>query len=193
MEFNFQKTKDVYNNKSISIEAKLQHYKAVIRPESLYASECLVLNKKGEIENMEKKERKILRKILGPKKTEEGYRLKSNAEIYLNMEKLSDVMRKRRLAFYGHLARMDEKRLTRKIFEHSNQREKTNNKWIQMVRKDMSAANIIQDAIWDREKFRQLVNKVKEFPEEAKESNVNRRWTDERRKHHAEVMRKYWV
>ena len=138
---------------------------------------------------MEKKERKILRKILGPRKAEEEFKLKSNTEIYKNIEKLSDAMRKRRLTFYGHLMRMDETRLTKKIFQHSLQKQKTNT-WIRMVKEDMMVANIEQDLIWDRDKFRTAVNKIK-FPEIVKTS-INRQWSDERRKHQAEVMKKYW-
>ena len=32
--------------KSISINAKLKHYATVVRPEALYGTECVILNKK---------------------------------------------------------------------------------------------------------------------------------------------------
>ena len=59
-------TKEFYNKKSLSINDKLKHYTTVIRPEALYASECLSLNPKMMMEDLEIIERRILRKILGP-------------------------------------------------------------------------------------------------------------------------------
>ena len=55
-------TKDTYNKKSITINAKLRHYATVIRPEALYGAECLTLNKKMIMEELAIAERRILRK-----------------------------------------------------------------------------------------------------------------------------------
>lgn len=49
--------------------------------------------------------------------------------------------------------------------------------------------NIAQDSARDRDKFRQIVDGIKEFSDEAKERNGDRKWKDEC---HAEVMRTYW-
>ena len=59
-------TKDTYNKKSISINAKLRHYATVVRSEALYGAECLTLNKEMMMEEFAIAERRILRKILGP-------------------------------------------------------------------------------------------------------------------------------
>ncbi|KAJ8897009.1 hypothetical protein PR048_002355 [Dryococelus australis] len=64
MEMAYHLAKGVYNERSISFNEKLRHYCSVIHPEVLYALECLKMNKKGLIEKLEAKERKILRKIL---------------------------------------------------------------------------------------------------------------------------------
>lgn len=61
METAFQLTKNTYNKKSISINGKLRHYNTVVKPECLYASECLNMNMKGQMEEVAKKERKIMR------------------------------------------------------------------------------------------------------------------------------------
>lgn len=70
--------------------------------------------------------------------------------------------------------------------------EKSNN-WIQMVRRDMSLTNIGRDLIWDRDKFRQLLLKIKEFHDEPEKKNENRTFSYERKKHRAEVMKIYWT
>ena len=84
--------------------------------------------------------------------------------------------------FYGHLMRMDDERLTKNIFKHSNETQKANT-WIRMVKEDMMSGNIDQDSIWDRDKFRASVRKVK-FPEVVKAPS-NRQWSG---KHQAEVL-----
>lgn len=43
---------------------KFQHYKAVIRPGALYEAETLKLCHKGLLENLEKKDRQIIRNII---------------------------------------------------------------------------------------------------------------------------------
>ena len=53
-------------------------------------------------------ERRILRKILGPIiKEGDQYRGRHNNELYKHNEKITDTIRKRIIAFYGHLQRMD--------------------------------------------------------------------------------------
>ena len=48
-------------------------------------------------------ERRILRKILGPIKAGDEYKRSHNNELYKHIEKITDTIRKRRIAFYGHL------------------------------------------------------------------------------------------
>ena len=43
------------------------------------------------------------------RKTSEGWKLRSNDEIYQSIENITETMRKRRLLFFGHLYRMVNK------------------------------------------------------------------------------------
>ena len=54
-----------------------------MRPECLYASECLGLN--YNLDKLEILERRIIRKILGPRKTSEGWKLRSNDHIHQSL------------------------------------------------------------------------------------------------------------
>ena len=81
LEMAFQITKDTYNKKSLSWGSKIKHYKTVIKPDALYAAETLNMNFKGQMEKLEIKERKILRKIIGPK-------FQENKIIYIKNETL---------------------------------------------------------------------------------------------------------
>ncbi|KAI5734809.1 hypothetical protein M8J77_010675 [Diaphorina citri] len=116
METAFQLTRNIYSKKCLSINAKIRHYNTVIKPECMYASECLALNTAKQLEEIEKKERKIIRRILGPKHENGIWKLRSNKEIYDKIEKIGDSMRKRRVQYYGHLERMEGSRLTKKLF-----------------------------------------------------------------------------
>ena len=91
-------TKDIYNKKCISKNAKIRHYSTAVKPEWLYARECLALN--YNLEKLEILERQIIRKILGPRKTSVGWKLRSNDEIYQSIENITETMRERRLLFF---------------------------------------------------------------------------------------------
>ena len=107
METALRLTQNIYNKKCMSKYTKLRHYKTVIKPECLYGAETLTLNRKKDIEEIQKKERKIIRKILGPKHNDQQtYRLRGNSEIRKYTDIHSD-MKKRRFKFYAHIKRRD--------------------------------------------------------------------------------------
>jgi len=116
LETAYHLTRDVYNKKSISVNAKFRHYQTVIRPEALYAAECLALRKRHLTSKLEVRERKVLRKILGPVFSNGIRKLRPNSELYTHTEKITDTFRKRRIAFLGHVSRMPQTRLTNRIF-----------------------------------------------------------------------------
>ena len=62
-------------------------YTHLVKPECLCASDCLALN--YNLDKLEILERRIIRKILGPRKTSEGWKLRSNDEIYQSIETVS--------------------------------------------------------------------------------------------------------
>uniref|UniRef100_A0A8D8RIQ9 Craniofacial development protein 2 n=2 Tax=Cacopsylla melanoneura TaxID=428564 RepID=A0A8D8RIQ9_9HEMI len=191
MENAFQLTRNIYNKKSLSINAKLRHYNTVIKPESLYASECLTLNTAKQLEEIEKKERKIVRRILGPKQENGIWKLKSNKEVYEKTEKIGDTMRKRRVQFYGHLERMDENRLTKQLFDYFDKNPNTKLTWFNETKKDLSEMEIPRDLINERKQFREKIKEFKGYKEREKKK-TGAPWTEERKQQHRERMKKYW-
>ena len=185
----YGKVANIYNKKCMSVNTKIRHYTTVIKPESLYASETLNLNFKGDLEKIKKAERKIIRKILGPKLTDEGYRLQSHTvtEKYSNIEV---DFHKRRLRFYGHIMRLDDTRLTKKILMYL-QKLKITTVWIKQVQSDLRDANITTTDLNNRETFK---HKVHTWETASKETPKRPRakWTDERRVRHSEFMKEYW-
>ncbi|KAI4459669.1 reverse transcriptase (rna-dependent dna polymerase) [Holotrichia oblita] len=104
-------------DKSISKTTKLQIYKTTIRPVVTYSSETMCLSQRDE-DKLRVFERKVLRKILGPKRNEEGqYRILWNYEIVkiLEGEDIIKYVKAQRLRWFGHIERRDEAALIRKI------------------------------------------------------------------------------
>ena len=93
METAFQSTKNIYNKKSLSWNCKIRHYTTVIKPKALYASETLSLQHKTLKYQIEVKERKIMRKILGPRTKDGVHYPRPNTEIYKKVPKITDTMR----------------------------------------------------------------------------------------------------
>lgn len=136
-------TKNIYNKKCISINTKLRHYTSVILPEILYASETLFgPTRVGEKDKIEKLERQIARNCIG-KWTTDGCKFYNipNAQVYQTLEPITSVIKKRRISFLGHVFRMDNKRLLRRLIEFFWNKKTTPN-WIKEVKKDMGDLNI---------------------------------------------------
>ena len=190
MERAFHMTKNTYNKKSLSWNMKLRHYQSVVRTETLYEAETLNLTRIGDLEKLEKVERRILRKILGPKiDSNAEYRLRPNKELYFKIEKLTDVMQKRRLQFYGHIYQMDENRLTKQIFNllYSYKSKPT---WFNEIEKDMKNTGIKIDTIHNRTLFREITQEAR-F-QEGKRHTSGRKWTQEERERQSQKMKQVW-
>lgn len=91
----------------------------VLKPECLYAKECLILNCKEEFKEFEKiRTEKNTKKDSWPKKNGGEWKKRNDKELYLETEKRLDTIWKRRVVFYGHLVQMNPARLTKRIFDH---------------------------------------------------------------------------
>ena len=179
-----------YNKRSISLNAKLRHYNAVVLTEALYAAETTVLKGMSKIHEIEKQERKILRKIFGAVLKDGKWIKRPTKELYERTETITDTFRKRRLKFYGHLHRMSDDRLTKKIFNIvAISKNKTN--WIKETQDDLKLLGLTDEDIKDRTKFRNKI-KNKKFEQEPKKKRNGIKWTEERKTEHSECMKRYW-
>ena len=102
--------KRLFASKLMSAKVKLQLYNTLIRPTVTYASETWILT-----ENMISKlmifERRIMRKIFGPTRTDDGYwSIKTNQEIneILKGQNVVRFIKKQRLNWLGHVERIAE-------------------------------------------------------------------------------------
>ncbi|KAK5639729.1 hypothetical protein RI129_010540 [Pyrocoelia pectoralis] len=63
-------------------------------------------------------------------------------------------MRRRRVTFYGHIKRMNEKRLTTKLLNYFDRNPKIQIPWIKEVRKDMAEMKIYGEEVERRKEFK---------------------------------------
>lgn len=188
MENAFQSTKNIYNKKSLSWNCKIRHYTTVIKPEALYASETLNLQQESLKHLLEVKERKIMRKILGPRIKHGICYPKPNAEIYKQIPKITDTMRIRRIQFMGHIERMDPNRLTHKI--HTFLKNKTTRpNWYKQTEKDLKELG--SPNLQDRTAIRRITQ-ARGF-EDVKRKVKQNTWSEQRKHTHSLRMKEYWA
>lgn len=164
-----------YKKKSLSINAKIRHYNSVIKPEATYASETIFkLNTQSTTDKLQKIDRRILRTAINFKHQVHGkWWIIPNNTIYKENESIIDTMRKRRIAFFGHLYRLSDTRLTKQLLKYQL-KNKTQNKWIQELKSDMKDLKITERMIEDREEKKILKeNKLTQLPfNKRNQSNV---------------------
>jgi hypothetical protein len=94
-------------------------YWSIIRPIVTYACETWVL--KETIKNkLMVFARKVLRKILGLSKERDGtWRIKTNDELdkLIRLKNIINYIKVQRLSWFGHLHRMPEKRILKKVYK----------------------------------------------------------------------------
>lgn len=149
-----------YKKQSLSINAKLQHYCTVVKPEATYACETLFkLNTKATTDTLQKVDRRILRTIINKKHQVDGqWRLLPNAVVYRESESIIDTMRKKRIAFFCHLYRLNEARILKQLFNYF-WKNKTKFNWFKEVQNDLEELNITLAQIENREEKKILKNK----------------------------------
>jgi hypothetical protein len=96
----------------ISLFAKMQIYKTLIRPVVTFGCESWTLRKEDE-NILRRFERKIIRRMYGPVRQGREWRIRNNEEID-NIIRKKDIVRfvrARRISWIGHVERMEDSRM----------------------------------------------------------------------------------
>lgn len=102
----------VINKKEISRKTKLTVYKTILRPVLMFACESWVLSQQNE-SRLQALEMKYLRRVLGVTRMD---RLRNDyIRKELEVESILELINKRKLQWFGHLARMNSERQVRKV------------------------------------------------------------------------------
>jgi len=129
--------------RALNTSSKLKIYKNLIRPVVTYGCEAWTLINRDE-QHLRIFERRILRKIFGPVQNEDGsWSIRMNYELN-KLIKNADIVRfikSRRIAWLGHVMRMDGKRTPKRILEWKPIgtiiRGKPRKRWIVDIKEDM--------------------------------------------------------
>jgi len=107
-----------FKNRLVTKYSKLKLYRTVIRPIVTYASETWVL-KEIMIQKLLVFERKILRRIFGPTKENQTWRIKTDEEMdkFIKHKNIVNCIKAQRLSWLGHVKIMPDNRTFKKIFK----------------------------------------------------------------------------
>ena len=128
--------------------SKLKIYTTLIRSAVTYGCETWTLTSRNE-QQLRIFERNILRKIFGPVQDENGiWRIRKNRELneHIGNAGIVRFIKSRRIAWLGHVMRMDGGRMPRRILELKLMgrriRERPRKRWIGDVEEDIQTMGI---------------------------------------------------
>lgn len=158
----------LFKSRLLSRTTKAKIYKTLVRPVVTYGSEAwnLLANDANKLRTFE---RKVIRRIYGPIQNQNGWRIRTNDEIQniLNQEDIVRFVKAQRMRWFGHVERMEEKRMPRKVLktrmEKRRRQGRPRNRWRDEVEADLVTMNIRpwRSAAQDRSRWRKIVEEAK--------------------------------
>jgi hypothetical protein len=131
-----------FRNKFLSRATKIRLYKTLIRPAVTYGAETWTKTKK-EVKALLIIERKIFRRIYGAKYEDGEWESRTNRELEERSkgENIIKWIKGQRISWLGHLERMEEDRMPKKIFtqelEGTRRRGRPGKGWREEVERDL--------------------------------------------------------
>ena len=106
-------------SRTLNRSSKLKIYRSLIRPVVTYGCEAWTLTDRDE-QHLRIFERRILREMFGPVQNEDGsWRIGMNYELseLIGNADIAKFIKSRRIAWPGHVMRMDDKRTPKRILQ----------------------------------------------------------------------------
>jgi hypothetical protein len=132
----------LFRNRLLSRATKIRLYKITIRPVATYGAETWTMTKKEE-QALFIFERKIFRRIYGRKYEDGEWKIRTNQELE-ELSKRDNIVKwiqRQRISWLGHLERMEEDRMPKKIFtqelEGTRRRGRPREGWREEVERDL--------------------------------------------------------
>jgi len=150
----------LFRSRLLSRATKIILYKTLIRPVVLCGAEAWTVTKKEQA--LQIFERTIFRRIYGAKYGNGEWKSRTSRELE-EMSKGENTVKwikGRRISWLGHLERMEEDRMPKKIFtqelEATKRRERPRKRWKEEVERDLQVLGVRRwrELIADREKWR---------------------------------------
>jgi hypothetical protein len=158
-------------SKTIKKSVKMHKHKTLIRAVVTYGSETWTLTKSDE-NLLRIFERKILRKIYGPIREGDIWRIRNNEELNrcINGEDILKFIKGQRVRWLGHVKRMEMGAMPRKMMEArlfiGRRKGRPRLRWMDDVVADLEVMKIKQwmEKTKDREQWRLVVEEAKAHP-----------------------------
>ena len=146
----FGRLSKMWKTNSISIRTKMKLYGTLVLPVLLYGAECWCLRREDE-RRLLVAEMSWLRRILG-RGRRDRIRNEVTREELGQKETVVDKIRKRRLTWFGHVTRMEDKRLPAAALhghvEGKRSQGRQSKTWMDNIKEDLAAQNMdMRDAV----------------------------------------------
>jgi len=134
--------KHLFRSRLLNVTTKYRLYKTLVRSVATYACETwtLTTNQENQLKCFE---RRIQRSISGPIKVADMWRIRTNMELVsiFGQENIVSVIKSARLRWFGHVLRMDDDRVAKKVLEKnvegSRSRGRPKKRWMDSVEGDL--------------------------------------------------------
>ena len=159
----------LFRSRLLSRNTKNLLYKTLIRPVVAYGAEVWTLTKKEE-QALLVFGRKIFRRIYSPKYENGEWKIRTNRELeeISKGENIVKWIKGQRISWLGHLERMEEDRMPKKIFtqelEGTKRRGRPRKGWKDEVERDLHVLGVRRwrELAMDRDKWRVIVRQAKD-------------------------------
>jgi hypothetical protein len=158
----------LFRSRLLSRATKIVLYKTLTRPVVSYGAEGWTMTKKEE-QALLIFERKIFRRIYGPKYENREWKSRTNRELeeMNGGENIVKWIRGQRISWLGHLERMEEDRMPKRIFtqelDGTRRRGRPRKRWTKEVERDLQVLGVRRwrQLVTDRKKWRDIIRQAK--------------------------------
>jgi len=158
---------DFLKSRLLPRTTKILLYKTLIRPVVTYGAETWTMTKKEEALLIF--ERKILRRIYGPKNENGEWKSRTDSELeeISKGENIVKWIKGQRISWLGHLEGMEEGRTPKKIFkqqlEGTRRRGRPRKRWKEQVEGDLQVLGVRRrrEIVTDRNTWKNIVQQAK--------------------------------